>query len=195
MYTLRAFPLNPNWPIPDQRECLTLWRKYQMPKNIQEHSWLVGNIARQIFSLAKDKISLPIALGYAAGLLHDLGKNYTIKNGGAHSQIGASLVLSHFFNPALGQAILHHVHWPGPLAVPEFFLPLTIIYSDKRAKHNQLVSLQERFDDLLIRYGTTEAKTKLIQKSYQQALDIERLLSQFLGVDLRAYSFSCRRMV
>lgn len=187
---------NPHWPIPCLKECLELWNYYSMPKHIQKHSLWVGSVAEQIAFLAKKKgIETKPELFLAAGLLHDLGKYYSILHGGAHSQLGASLVLSHYFNPALAQAVLHHVFWPGPIDVNNYFLPLVIIYSDKRVKHTQLVSIKKRFQDLFKRYGTSPQKIKMIEQSFKQALTIEEKLSKLLGVNLNEYPFSCRRLV
>lgn len=196
MRTLPNFPLQSGWKIPTENECKKIWSIYKMPEHIQKHSLLVGNLAKEIIKLGKNKLSLINEhLAYASGLLHDIGKNYTIKHGGAHSQLGASIVLSHFFNPALAQAVLHHVYWPYEVNIKKHFLPLLIIYSDKRAKHDKLVSIEERFEDLFIRYGTSQQKIELIKKSKIQALAIEQQLSDLLEVNLSAYSFNCWRMV
>ena len=190
MLKIKFFPPDPKWEVPTPQECVALWDLYQMPTNIRKHCQLVGNLAQEITCLAKDKISHPSPqLALAAGLLHDLGKYYAIQHGGAHSQLGASLVRSHFVNPELAQAVIHHVYWPGEIDLPQYFLVLTIIYSDKRAKHDQLVSIEERFTDLFARYGTTPEKIKLIQKSKRQVLEIEQKLSDFLEVDLQSYVF------
>ncbi|KUJ96524.1 MAG: hypothetical protein PWR24_80 [Desulfonauticus sp.] len=193
---LTAFTYNPLWPIPCFKECVSLWKEYLMPKHIQKHSLWVGSIAEQIaFLLQKKGWKLKPELFLAAGLLHDLGKHYTIVHGGAHSQLGASLVLNHYFNPALAQGVIHHVFWPGEVDLQKFPLPLIIIYSDKRVKHTQVVSIETRFQDLFKRYGTSKEKRAMIQRSKEQALAIENQLNQILGVDLNAYPFSCRRLV
>jgi putative nucleotidyltransferase with HDIG domain len=190
------FAYNPSWPVPDQKECEKLWARFAMPEHIQEHSSRVAAIARSIAELAQQKNwHVNVDAVYAAGLLHDLGKAYCIKHGGAHTQVGASLVMEHVANPAIAQGVMHHVFWPGEIDLKKFFLPLVIIYSDKRVKHNQVVSLEERFDDLFDRYGKDNETRKLIQRSKDQALDIARQLTTQLGVNLNACTFDSGRLV
>ncbi|WP_457571402.1 HD domain-containing protein [Desulfovulcanus sp.] len=190
------FSYNPSWPVPNQEECEKLWAKFNMPGHIREHSYLVGLIARCIARWAQEKgWSINVDAVYAAGLLHDLGKAYCIKHGGAHSQLGGSLVMEHTGNPAIAQGVMHHVFWPGEINIKQFFLPLVIIYSDKRVKHTKIVSIEERFEDLFQRYGTNTQKRKLIQKSKDQVQAIASNFSQILGVDLNACPFDRRRLV
>ena len=40
------------------------------------------------------------------------------------------------------------------------------MYADKRARHDQFVTLEERFEDLLVRYGDTEEHRQGIRQSY-----------------------------
>ena len=90
---------------------------------------------------------------------------------------------------------MHHVYWPGELDPERHFLPLAVIYADKRVRHDDLVSLEERFDDLMDRYGKNERSRDWIGRSRQQNRDIENLLSAFLGEDIHAYPFDRRRLV
>jgi len=193
------FPYNPSWPVPDKNECVSLWAKFNMPEHIRKHCDLVGEIAKCIAQLALEKgWDINVDAVYAAGLLHDLGKAYCIKHGGAHSQLGASLVMEHTGNPAIAQGVMHHVFWPGEINIKnikQFFLPLVIIYSDKRVKHTKVVSIEERFEDLFQRYGTNIKKRNLIQKSKDQVLAIASNFSKILGVDLNACPFDSRRLV
>ena len=58
------------------------------------------------------------------------------------------------------------------------------MYADKRARHDQFVTLEERFEDLLVRYGDTEEHRQGIRQSYAQGKAIERSMSLILGRDL-----------
>ena len=58
------------------------------------------------------------------------------------------------------------------------------MYADKRARHAQFVTLEERFEDLLVRYGDTEEHRQGIRQSYAQGKAIERSMSLILGRDL-----------
>ena len=198
--TPQAAPVVPNGPrvsaIPSDEECQRLWDAHDMLPNIREHSRLVACMATALAHLAQAAgLAVNVAEVRAAALLHDLAKTYTISHGGNHCQLGAAWVQELTGNPALAQGVLWHVSWPHPLDLRTDFLPLTLIYSDKRVKHNQIVTLETRFDDLLERYGTTDYIRTRIHKSFQQAAAIERALAETVGLDIHESTFGCGRLV
>ncbi len=167
-----------------------------MLEHIRVHSWLVAGVATILAELARDRgMGLNVQAVRASALLHDLGKTYTVQFGGNHSQLGSSWVIQATRNPAVAQGVMHHVHWPGPLDLEAHFLPLAIIYADKRVKHESVVSLKDRFVDLVDRYGVNQDLIARIQRSFQQGKDIEKLLNTRLEVDLDAYPFDRRGLV
>ena len=196
--------LNPAWPIPGKAQCLAWWDMYDMLDNVRAHSLQVARVAADITRLvcrstektfgaqSQEQLLQTIC---AAALLHDLAKTYCIRHGGNHAQVGASWVVDLTKNPAIGQGVLHHVFWPGPADPSHFFLPLVIAYSDKRVRHDEIVSLDTRLDDLLVRYGRTQKHREMIRRSFDQVRDIETRLEQQTGVDLNAYSFDSRGLV
>ena len=175
-----------------------------MLDNIKQHSQLVAEVATTLAMLAVEcgrgnTTDLPgadfVQAVRAAGLLHDLGKTYTIVHGGNHSQIGAAWTMELTRNPAIAQGVMHHVYWPGQLDLNMHFLPLAIIYADKRVRHDALVCVEERFADLMDRYGTNERSRGWIERSRRQNIELEHLLSIFLEEDIHAYPFDRRRLV
>ncbi|MFP4072114.1 MAG: HD domain-containing protein [Desulfovibrionales bacterium] len=172
------------------------WKRYQMMPHIREHSMIVADVASCIAEKAAglDPSIHPQAVR-ASALLHDLGKTYTIRYGGNHSQIGGALVQELTGNPVIAQGVLHHVCWPGKLDVAAFFLPLTVIYADKRVKHTEIVSLDERYGYILERYGTTAYRQQKIACSLDQVRSIEKQLGELIGDDLHACTFDRRRLV
>lgn len=179
--------------------CYSLWRKYHMPENIVRHSKLVASIAYELAVLCQKKgSSVNPDLVRQSALLHDLGKLYSLKYGGSHAMIGAAWVVAETGNYELAQGVMHHVYWPW--AVPEgegiASLPLLVLYADKRARHDECVTLEERFSDLLDRYGKTEKARASMQAGFEQHRAIEKALSNYLGwEDLHAHTFDRRRMV
>lgn len=174
-------------PAPDEAACALLWDKYDMLPHIREHCRTVARVALDVASRAVARgCALDLDAVRAAALLHDLAKTYTIRHGGGHAQLGAAWVREETGNPALAQAVLFHVSWPwseGPLA-PEadpLRLPLIVSYADKRARHDQVVSLEERFADLMERYGDTEHHRNMIQLNREQAVSLERALMARVG--------------
>ena len=182
--------------MPDDAECLAFWDRYAMPGHIREHSLLVARVATFLAQGARE-LGLPVSVPTvrASALLHDLAKAYTIDHGGSHSQLGASWAVALTGNPALAQGILHHVYWPHELDIHKYFLPLAVIYGDKRVQHNDLVPLNRRFEDLLTRYGKAEDIRKRIGLAHAQAKELERLFGSLLKVDLNASAFDCGRLV
>ena len=191
-----SFSVNPQWHIPDRRECELLWDKYSMPEHIRAHSDQVANIATLLAKLAvKSGYDLCVESVSASALLHDIAKAYTIEFGGDHAWIGGSIVLTETGNPYVAQGVLHHVHWDWPVDTELCFLPLAIIYADKRVMHDNVVSLDERFEDLVFRYGKTDRIVKNIMKAKLLAQNIEQAFSEQLGIPLHEHSFDCGRLV
>jgi len=182
--------------IPTDEECRRLWDAHGMLPNIRAHSQLVGCVATALARLAEAAgVTVNVAEVRAAALLHDLAKTYTIQHGGNHCQLGAAWVQELTGNPALAQGVLCHVSWPRAIDLRADFLPLTLIYSDKRVKHNQIVPLEVRFKDLLERYGATDYIRTRIHESFQQAEAIERALAEIVGMDIHESTFGCGRLV
>ena len=72
---------------------------------------------------------------------------------------------------------------------------MAIIYADKRVMHNRIVPLDERFEDLYARYGTTDYIRQRLAESLEQSREIERALGQTLGIPLHEDSFDSRGLV
>lgn len=184
--------------IPDDAECYRLWQKYGMLANIKRHSRVVACIAEKLALRAKEK-KFPVSVDAcrAAGLLHDLAKTHCIKYGGAHAMLGAAWTLAETSNYAISQGVLLHVHWPWELPVGKAIciLPIFVLYADKRARHDECVTLTERFEDILQRYGKDSKARKIINFSWQQNIEIEKRLSEQLEWDLHEDSFDCGRLV
>ena len=188
--------------IPRVEDCYHLWDQYGMLDNIREHSKKVGVFVKALAQAANARsISVNEDLAFAMGLLHDLGKTYCIAHGGSHAQAGAAWVMAETRNPPLAQGVLLHVHFPWEDKLEEslldhrFFLILSVIYADKRVRHDEYVSIDERFEDLCNRYGKTPQILERIEVSRQQGLTIERSFSHQLGIDLHAYTPDYRRLV
>ena len=176
-------------PVPDRDECEALWEKYAMLPNIRAHSRAVADVAMSLARRAEDMGIAPEGTSEktarAAAMLYDIAKTWTILHGGARDQLGAAIVREETGNPLLAQAVLFHVYWPwekGPLA-PErapLRLALLVAYADKRVRHDRLVSLEERFDDLMIRYGDSEEHRASIRLNRERSLLHEAALLERL---------------
>jgi len=183
IYTI-SFDQNPRWTVPTKAKCYAMWDTYEMLDNIREHSRMVAktalciakNIRANGYEISEDYV-------VAAALLHDIAKTYTIKHGGDHAQLGATFVRAQTGNPYLAHAVLSHVIWPwteGILSVVNkpWRLPLIISYADKRVRHDKIVSIEDRFSDLMDRYGNTALKRQHIQENYEQSVELENALKK-----------------
>ena len=169
-----------------------------MLPNVQRHSRLVAHIATALARRAAEKgFAVNVPEVRASALLHDIAKTYCLRHGGSHALLGGAWAVAETRNYALAQGVMLHVHWPWPL--PEgagiCALPFFVIYADKRVRHDASVPLEERYEDLLTRYGRTEAAREGIRGSYEQGKTIERALSAQLGWALHEDSFDCGRLV
>lgn len=186
-------------PIPDEAACRALWTRYAMFSHIERHSECVAGmaeaLARRAVETGATRHPELVALSLAAGLLHDIAKSYTVQFGGSHAQIGASWVVDSTGNHKVAQAVYHHVEWPWPLPEdlvhPVFF----VIYADKRARHDEMVSLDERYEDLLVRYGKSEHSRAAIHRGWEHSKTIERVLSAQLEFPLHESTVVGGRLV
>lgn len=193
-----VFARNPDWAVPTEEECFALWDKYAMPEHIRAHSRVVAAFAAALAEKAEEEgadVHVPSVM--ASGLLHDLGKFYTLKNGGSHGQVGGAWVVNETRNPYIAQGVLQHTRWAWHIdeTVDPWLLSYVIIYADKRVVHDGVVDPEDRFADLLERYGHTDEAKKRITLSHRQGLAIEAALSRRLRMPLHEYTFDSGRVV
>lgn len=192
MFPPLSFDIDPSWAVPDEDQCVRLWDKYGMMPHIRQHCQAVADVAVEIVRRAEERKSfsngqvLNVPLVRAAALLHDLAKTYTIRHGGSHALLGAAWVREETGNPALAQAVLFHVSWPWKEGELEdvrnpLRLPLIVAYADKRVRHHERVTLAERFEDLMVRYGVNEEKRSLLSGYLAQTQRLEKALFERVG--------------
>jgi putative nucleotidyltransferase with HDIG domain len=195
----RAAQANPGLTlIPRPEDCYALWDSYAMLDNIRAHSARVADLARAMALAARARgMDVSPDAVCAAGLLHDLGKTYTIAHGGSHAQLGAAWVMRETRNAPVARAVMFHVHWPFAEGADDdsLFLVLSIVYADKRVKHDAYVSIDERFEDLVERYGVNDFTRSRIELSRQQGKRIEAELSRRLEVRLHEHTADNGRLV
>ncbi len=185
-------------PVPDDEACFALWDKYGMLPNIRRHSLLVAHVATALARRAAQAgLAVNVPEVRASGLLHDIAKTYCVRYGGSHAQLGAAWTVAETGNRAVAQGVMLHVWWPWPLpeGADACILPIFVMYADKRIRHDSCVTLEERYDDLRLRYGSTEDAREGIARAYRQGKTIERVLEAQLGWSLHENSFDCGRVV
>ncbi|OAQ20813.1 HD domain-containing protein [Thermosulfurimonas dismutans] len=160
--------------IPSLEECYRLLEKEGVPFHIRRHAEKVALVA--VFlgkELIKRGEKLNLKLLCAGGLLHDLTKHHSLKTGENHAESARNLLLRLGY-PEVAKVVEQHIFLkPGPPGTPIREEEL-VYYADKRVKHEEIVSLKERFIDLRERYGRRpsswvrifclEELTKLLEK-------------------------------
>ncbi|WP_319582202.1 HD domain-containing protein [uncultured Pseudodesulfovibrio sp.] len=182
--------------VPDDAQCARYCEEFAMLKNVVEHSYMVADVATFLAERAVDKgMDVDVPTVRASALLHDLAKTYCIRHGGYHNQLGGAWVAELTGNPIIASGVTHHVYWPFALDLEPYFTPLAVLYADKRVNHNRLVSVEDRFKDLIVRYGIPLKLQDSINETKRQALELEQLLCDTLEVDLNACDFNSGRLV
>jgi len=167
-----------------------------MLEHVREHSLAVADIATFLAVQAKELgMNVDIPTVRASALMHDIAKTYSIRHGGNHSQLGGAWTMELTGNPVIASGVTHHVYWPFELDITKYFTPLAVIYADKRVNHTTLVSIKQRFEDLVIRYGIPLGLRDKIKTTEDQALALEKLLCDILEVDLNECDFDSGRLV
>ncbi|MEW6388573.1 MAG: HD domain-containing protein [Thermodesulfobacteriota bacterium] len=141
-------------PFPSRPECLALMAEYGMLPHIREHSFLVAAVALHLGrALVETGFDLHLDLLEAGALLHDLGKTPCLGTSQNHAEWGAALLLARDY-PEVARIVKEHVALAENHADPRSLREVELVnYADKRVLHTRVVTLQERFADLKVRYG------------------------------------------
>jgi hypothetical protein len=215
-WTLPPLPMPPLWPdlpapphvaaeqalchalpaAPSVAQCEAWWDQFAMPEHIRAHSRQVARVACFVAEAGISRgIPLCLETVRASALLHDLAKAYCLIHGGSHSQLGGAWAMTLTGNPLLAQGVTHHVYWPFPVDLVRHFTPLAVLYADKRVSHDRIVPIEERFSDLVTRYGGSTEIEDRIHSTNRQAKDIEVAFARLLEIDLNAHDFDSGRLV
>ena len=148
--------------IPDGEECFQLLNRYAVPENVIEHSRMVLRVAKLLCRELnlRGEVMDP-SLVQAASLLHDIAKVASFQTGENHSHAGARLLREAGF-PEVAEIVRQHVAMDPGMDHGRITEAVVVHYADKRVKHDAVVSLGERFQDLKGRYGKSpEARARL----------------------------------
>ncbi|MCX8043838.1 MAG: HDIG domain-containing protein [Desulfobacterota bacterium] len=167
--------------IPDRDECYALITAYRMLPHIQQHSQAVCAVAVCIARTLNTKgFHFNLAEVQAAALLHDITKTQSLQTGEDHAMTGAELLASLGFH-RIAHIVRQHINpdsSPDTISVEEL-----ISYADKRVLHDRPVSLRERFDYLLQRYGKTESAVHRINQAFRRTREIEQKIMHALNLE------------
>ncbi len=141
--------------IPTKAQCYELIERYGMLPHIVRHSELVAAIALLIArKLNRSGCDLDLALIEAGALLHDITKTMSIETKENHAATGGDLLASLGY-PAVANIVRQHICLDAMSPDPDVITEVDIVnYADKRVKHVEVVSIEERFQDVYDRYVT-----------------------------------------
>jgi uncharacterized protein len=169
--------------IPDREECLRLMERYGMLRNIISHSLEVTRVALFLSAeLNKRGQRIDVRLVEASSLLHDISKTECLRTKEDHSRVGCRL-LKEIGYEKVGGIVAQHVWLDGerdPSAVSE---EEVVNYADKRVRHDQIVSLDERFQDLRNRYGKNDRSINYLEELEKIVFGIESKIFMILKIN------------
>ena len=164
-------------PLPSHHQCLELMEAHAMLPNIREHSFRVMEVARFLGeALVVAGFDLNLLLVTVGAFLHDLAKTPCLGTLNNHAELGA-VILEELGYPQVAQVVREHVHLDGAIMDPRPLREAEIVnYADKRVLHETVVTLEERFADLKVRYGRTPEARARIQATEVKARVLEEKL-------------------
>lgn len=165
--------------VPTRQQIEQLWHDYGVPDHIRRHSQLVCSVAMQVAEwLRQAGTPINAKLVYAGALLHDIAKARCLGSDRRHDEEGARIVAALGYRE-VANLVRYHVRLPPQHPVDEATL---VYYADKRVKHDELVGLRERFDDIVARYaGGDPRRAQQIERGFEQARQVERQIFELLG--------------
>ena len=163
-------------------ECLELLQRFDMPEHIRRHSLLVTEVALFLAGHINNNGSrLDPGLVEAAALLHDIGKISSIGTGEDHAVRGAQM-LDGVVAPAIADIVRQHISLDASQVAGPITESLLVNYSDKRVRHDQVVSIEERYQDLIARYAKSPANEQFLRRKLNLYIELERTIFSHLSI-------------
>ena len=163
--------------IPSAKECNEYMEKYEMLENIKAHSMVVERVANIIaLGLIDTGLDLMLEKITAGALLHDIGKSFCLGTEEDHAVKGEEICVENRLDEIadiVGEhVVLMNFQPRAPISEKEI-----IHYADKRVNHDHVVSLEERLEYLLDRYGRNTAHLiSRIRENFKICEALERKL-------------------
>ncbi|MBW1721767.1 MAG: HDIG domain-containing protein [Deltaproteobacteria bacterium] len=157
--------------IPSREQCYRFMDAYRMRDNIRNHSIMVEKVASLIArGLREEGFDVSLEKVCAGALMHDIAKTRCLETGEDHAALGARICRENGLEE-IAAIVGEHV-------VLRSFDPREgirggeiVYYADKRVNHDKIVSLDERLEYLLRRYGRNNGT---IQKRIRANIDLAR---------------------
>ncbi len=172
--------------VPTRGTCLELLKRLRVPDHVISHSLQVERVASSLArALEKSGQDVDTALVEAAALLHDITKMDGLRTGQDHARSAAKLLCDLGY-PAVAEVVRHHVAVPLERCLLRVTEAEIVNYADKRVMHDRIVTLDERFEDLMNRYGRSQESRTVIASFLERTREIERKIARALGIQPEA---------
>jgi len=157
--------------IPSKRECYRLLCEMETMEHIVAHSLQVCRVATFLVdNLTARNAKLNRDLVQASALLHDITKTRSFKTKESHDSTGAQLLAGLGYHD-VGSIVGQHVRLNENFISNSLGEAEIVNYADKRVLHDKVVSLEERMNDILVRYVKTpeqQVRVRLFWKKLKQ---------------------------
>ncbi|MGQ9843323.1 MAG: HDIG domain-containing metalloprotein [Spirochaetota bacterium] len=165
--------------IPDITKCIALLQQYDILPNVLQHSLQVHKVACAISQNLNGSVFINHDLVCAAALLHDITKSRALKTGEKHDISGKELLDSLGY-PEIADIVGQHVFLRNTSPGSHLTEADIVYYADKRVMHDKIVTVEERIQDLLQRYGTTPERYNKILENKDMITIVEQKLQRHL---------------
>jgi len=123
-----------------------------MPAHIRAHSILVARIAKLIsLNLKSLGADISVKLTVSGALMHDIAKFPCIQSHENHCIKGKDICEKEGFHE-ISDIVNEHVVLQHTVTDNEYNEKEIVNYADKRVLHDRIVSIQERMNDIFVRY-------------------------------------------
>ena len=167
--------------IPTPEICYRLQNEMGMLANIVVHCRQVCRVALTLVdNMSEPSPKMDRKLIVAAALLHDITKTRSFKTKEDHAQTGEQYLTQKGY-PEVGRIVGQHVRLAD---YDRNGLPNAaeiINYADKRVLHDQVVSLDQRMQYIVDRYGTDPDREKRIQWLWGQTRRVEDRIFKYVS--------------
>lgn len=143
--------------VPSIEQCYAFMEKYEMLENIRAHSIMVERVAALIAQgLREVGVDVSLEMTTAGALMHDIAKTRCLETGENHAALGQRICLDNQLGE-IADIVGQHVKLTSYDPDGDILEREIVYYADKRVNHDVIVSLEERREYLLDRYGRDQA--------------------------------------
>ena len=165
-----------------RNQCYQIMCDMQMLDNIVVHSIQVCRVATCLADhLTSKGIHLDGQQVQAAALLHDITKTRSFETQENHALTGGQ-VLTDLGYPEIANLVRQHVRLDNYSKRNNLSEVEIINYADKRVLHDRIVSLDERMNYILERYGHQPQDQQQIRMLLQKTRELEKRIFSYLPV-------------